>query len=487
MGAIVATLNKRGENVVPLVITMLEELIHRGIDANEIITPTIAVSANSPSELRRRNMCSDIAIGLNVSHTISRETEGSLVTRNYALAFEGRLYPNSATSDLNKIANRLGNSPQKNAKRVLQEFDGSYTFAVASNQLIVVGRDPVGTNPLYYGENQAICAVASERKALWKIGLKNVKSFPPGNVARISDKGLCLRPAATLTPSPQKAISMSEAANQLQNLLLESTRERVSDVKKVAVAFSGGLDSSVVAALAKKCKVEVHLVTVELAGQIEIEHAENAAKSLGLPLKLQTYSIEDVECILPKVLWLIEEPDPLKVGVAIPFFWTAETASRLKFPVLLAGQGADELLGGYQRYLREYALGGVEAVQNAIYHDVMMSYETNFQRDDCVCAFHKVELRLPFTDREVVRFALSLPLELKILSIQDALRKRVLRRLAQNMGIPALIADKTKKAVQFATGVDKALRKLARKEGLTLNRYLNKVFREAYSNSEGRK
>jgi len=488
MGAIAAALNKRGENTVPLVITMLEQLIHRGNDAHEIATPTTAASAKSLNELKRHvNMVSDIAIGRNMSSIISREIEQSLMTKNYALTFEGRLYPSSATSNLNQIANRLGNSPQKNAKRVLQEFDGSYTFAVASSQQILVGRDPAGTSPLYYGENRTICAVASERKALWEIGLKNVKSFPPGNIARISDTGFSFRSFAKLKPRPQKAIGVSEATNQLQNLLLESIRERVSDVEKVAIAFSGGLDSSLIAALVKKCEVEVYLITVGLADQVEIEHAKTAAKSLELPLKLQTYSVEDVERVLTKVLWLIEEPDTMKVGIAIPFFWTAETASKLECPVLLAGQGADELFGGYKRYLTEYVHGEAEAVQNAIYNNVMMSYETNFQRDNPVCAFHKVELRLPFADREVVRFALSLPLKLKIASSEDALRKQVLRRLALNIGIPAFIANRTKKAIQFATGVDKALRKLARDKGLTLTGYINQAFKEAYPSSEGRK
>jgi len=116
-----------------------------------------------------------------------------------------------------------------------------------------------------------------------------------------------------------------------------------------------------------------------------------------------------------------------------------------------------------------------------------MSYETNFQRDNAVCAFHKVELRLPFADREVVRFALSLPLELKIVSAKDVLRKHVLRLVAHNIGVPVFIADRTKKAVQFATGVDKALRKLARDKGLTLTGYINQAFKEAYPSSEGRK
>jgi len=248
------------------------------------------------------------------------------------------------------------------------------------------------------------------------------------------------------------------------------------------MAFSGGLDSTILAVLAKTNTRKVNLVTVGLEGQPELGHAQKAAKSLKLPFQLQVYTIADVENVLEKVLWLIEEPDVMKVGVAIPFFWAAETASRIGCRVLLCGQGADELFGGYHRYITEYLRGGVKAVQESIFLDFVTSHETNFQRDNPVCAFHKVELRLPYVDREVVRFALSLPVSLKIDSVDDRLRKRVLRHVARNLGVPEFIAERTKKAVQYTTGVDKALIELARRKGLTQRDYIKEVFGKIYPN-----
>lgn len=261
-----------------------------------------------------------------------------------------------------------------------------------------------------------------------------------------------------------------------------ATAKRASDVRAVAVAFSGGLDSSVIALLAKLAGAEVHLISVGLQGQDEIDSAKQAAEMLELPLSAQSYTIADVEKALPKVLWLMEEPDVMKVGVAIPFFWAADIASNLKHNVLLAGQGADELFGGYQRYLKDHATGGVKRLEEAMYHDVVMSYETNFQRDEPVCSFHKVDLRLPFVDSEVVRFSLGLPVSFKAESPQDRLRKKVLRQVARNLGIPSSIGERPKRAVQFSTGVDKALRVLARNEGLTQRSYIEKVFRQVYPN-----
>jgi len=425
-------------------------------------------------------------VGHNSSPIFSRgKYQSVLLEKNFALVFEGHLFPRSKISNIDEVAFCLKPDFERSARDIIRKFDGSYAFAIVSQDKIFAGRDSFGTNPLFYGENETFCALASERKALWTLGIKNVESFPPGNLAVISSKGFAFHPVVTVTQPRQKMVSVEKAASLLQYLMFKSIMERLSDVDEVAVAFSGGLDSTVLAVLAKTCTSKVNLVTVGLEGQPELRQAQEAAESLKLPLHLQTYTIADVENVLEKVLWLIEEPDVMKVGVAIPLFWAAEVASHLSCRVLLAGQGADELFGGYHRYLTEYVRGGVKAVQKSMFHDFAVSHETNFQRDNPVCAFHNVELRLPYTDREVVRFALSLPVNLKILSSDDHLRKRVLRHVAKNLGIPEFIAERTKKAVQYATGVDRALRELARRRGLTLQDYVKQVFGKIYPNWRG--
>jgi asparagine synthase (glutamine-hydrolysing) len=478
MGAIAAAFDKNGTKAASLVLTMLKELKHRGTKTPTIVTHPSRFITQMLGKLKQEETSSKLAIGTNSSEPILGE--------NYTWIFEGQYFP-TEPSILHQIIHKTGHRPLETARQILKEINGSYTFAIASPDKIAVGRDTMGINTLYCGENKSIHAVASERKALWKIGITNVHSFPPGNLAIVNEEGFTFEPISIIKPIHQIKINMPNAAKRLQKLLEESTRERCLNIKEVAVAFSGGIDSSLIACLAKLAGASAHLICVGLKDQSEINHAKDAAEKLGLPITVRTYTVRDVENVLRKVLWLIEEPNAMKLGVAIPFYWTAETASKHGYNVLLAGQGADELFGGYHRYLTEYARGGAEKVAEALYHDVAMSYETNFQRDQAVCTYHKVELRLPFVDTEVVRYALSLPLKLKIESTQDTLRKRILRQVAKNLGIPASIADKPKKAVQFATGVDKALKKLAEKEGLTKSGYIEKAFREVYSDMRVKK
>jgi len=485
MGAIATAVDRKGENAVPKVVAMLKKLTHRGADAHGVATPNSVRTARSIEELSIENINSSVALGHNLHQAILRDHPQPVLGEDFALVFEGRLFPSPDASEVLHVAERLQGDPQKKAGGIIEELDGSYTFAIALSKNVIVGRDSLGASPLYYGANRTTFATASEQKALWALGIKNVKSFPPGNLAVINTRGFAFQPIKTAVQPPIEPMKMETATKRLQELLLKSVSERVSDVKEPAVAFSGGLDSSFIAALAKACEADVNLVSVGLKDQPEIQHVKAAAEALKLPLHLQTYTIDDVEHVLAKVLWLIEEPHAVKVSIAIPFYWAAEVASKLGCKVLLAGQGGDELFGGYQRYLRVYTRSGAATVREAMHRDISLSYEMNLQRDNQVCSFHHVELRLPFLDREVVRFSLSLPVSLRIESAENHLRKRVLRRTAQNFGVPLFIANKPKRAVQYATGVDKALRRLARGEGLSLREYVKKVFREVYSSMRG--
>jgi asparagine synthase (glutamine-hydrolysing) len=392
------------------------------------------------------------------------------------LFFDGRIY----SPDTDVIAQKFQQADRgKASEAIINEVEGDFSFIIAEPERLIAGRDPIGVQPLYYGENKTLAALASNRKALWKLGLEKTQCFPPGHLALVSPEGFKFKPVKTLAYSKTKPITMLEAAEKLQKLLEQSVRRRVSGAKEVAVAFSGGLDSSVIAFLAAKCGANVHLIHVSLENHPETEEAKKAADELKLPLQVCLFREAEVEMVLPKVVQLIEEPDPVNASIGVPFYWTAEKTAEAGFRVLLAGQGADELFGGYQRYISEYLSQGKEKVRRAMFNDVVNIHESNIERDVKICNFHDVELRLPFASYEIAKFALSLPIELKIEKKVDSLRKLVLRKVARNMGLPASIAEKPKKAVQYSTGINDALKKLAKKQKVTLKAYVNNLFRSA--------
>jgi asparagine synthase (glutamine-hydrolysing) len=392
--------------------------------------------------------------------------------------FEGRIYsPTLDASGAEIIAKKLQQADcVKASEALLKEVEGDFSFMIAEPKRISAGRAPIGVQPLYYGENRTVAALASNRRALWKLGIDEARSFPPGHLALVSREGFKFKPVKTLAYAQPKPVTMQEAAGTLQKMLEQSVRRRVLGTSEVAVAFSGGLDSSVVAFLASKCPVNVHLIHVSLENQPETEEAKRAADDLNLPLQVYLFREADVKEVVSKVVELIEEPDPVKTSIGVPFYWTAEKAAEAGFKMLLAGQGADELFGGYQRYVNEYLLHGAEEVRKTMFDDVVRLHESNIERDVKICSFHDVELRLPFASYQIAEFAVALPVELKIERKAGSPRKLVLRKVAENMGLPASITEKPKKAVQYATGINAALKKIAKKQKTTVTEYINKLF-----------
>ncbi len=441
-----------------------------------IALPAKALMEGDVEALKKQGVNSQSAVGYAFPKTEAVSDFEFVRLDDAALVFEGRVYsPVPRTAILEQIAKEPSHC-ETVLQTLIEKAEGDYSFMLLKKDWVAAGRDPVGVQPLYYGENEKLAALASNRKALWKLGIQKPKSFPPGHLAFVNREGFQFKPIKTLTYSNPIQVTMHKAAETLQALLEQSIQRRVFGAEKVAVAFSGGLDSSLVAFLANKCGAKAHLIHVSLENQAETEQAMRATDELELPLQVYLFKESDVEKVLPRVVDLIEEPDPIKASIGVPFYWTAEKAAEAGFKVLLAGQGADELFGGYQRYVNEYMSYGAETVRRTMFDDVVKLHESNIERDVKICNFHDVELRLPFASYQIAEFAMRLPVELKIERKADSLRKLVLRKVAENLGLAKSITEKPKKAVQYATGTNAALKKLAKKQKMTVNEYVTNLF-----------
>ncbi|UCF44971.1 MAG: 7-cyano-7-deazaguanine synthase [Candidatus Bathyarchaeota archaeon] len=473
----IAVLDKRGDNATQAVIATLSSLRLENSAGFGIATPSTVAVGKDIDALYNQKINSSIGVGYAFSKFFPHNRQQYLRLQNATLVFDGKIYSPTRTSIAGVFAKKLQQAdPGRASEALLTEAEGDFSFMLAETKRIIAGRDPIGVQPLYYGENRNVAALASNRKALWKLGIEKTRSFPPGHLAFVSREGFKFKSIKILVYSEPKPVSMQKAAETLQKLLEQSVRRRVSGMKEVAVAFSGGLDSSIVAFLAKKCQANVHLIHVSLENRPETEKAKKAADDLNLPAQVYLFREADVGKVVSKVVELIEEADPAKTSIGVPFYWTAEKTAEAGFKVLLAGQGADELFGGYQRYVIDYLLCGKEKVRKAMFNDVIKLNESNIERDVKICSFHDVELRLPFASYQIAKFAVNLPVELKIERSIKTLRKLVLRKVAVNMGLPSSIVKKPKKAMQYATGVNGALKKLAKKQKITVTDYVNKLF-----------
>jgi len=474
MKAIIAVINKKGEDATQTAVAMLKALGSENTEIFGIASPNTLKQAETIEELQQENLHSPIVIGCAFSKILSIDKPQLIKICGASLVFDGRLYLTKKKGlHMGVVIQKLN---QKETLKNLFKSGGFFAFAMASPDAIIGGRDAMGVHPFYYGENLKLATLSSVRKSLWKIGIKNPASFPPGHIALVDSDGFQFKHMKTLTYFKPKQMTMKTAAKYLQKLLQHSIKEHVSKLHEVAMAFSGGVDSSLIAFLSKNARVNVHLIHVSLRGQSETEHAKKVAEALKLPIYTYIYDEKDVLKVLDRVLWLIEEPNAVKTSIGIPFYWTVEKTAQMNLKVLLAGQGADELFGGYKRYVNSYLVHGVEKTHKMLFKDVVKMCESNFERDFKICIFNNVELRLPFANYDIANFASRLPVELKVKLPDDGLRKLVLRQVAENVGLPKFVVERPKRAIQYATGVNKVLKRIADKEGLTLKEYLHQKF-----------
>lgn len=479
MRVTIGLFDKNGKPVQNMVIDLLKKFwVDQPLNF-AVASPTKIVTNKSADVIGKQGVDSPSIVGFAYTKD-GKKNYDFLSLENATFVFEGTMYSSVQKEALDAQIAKNPQHCESQLQTLIEKAEGDYSVFVVNKDWIAVARDPMGIQPLYYGENKDYAAIASNRKALWQIGIEKPVTFPPGNLAFVNKEGFKFKPIKGLSYPEQKPISMDKAAEDLQSLLEKSVKTRLIGVKEVAVAFSGGLDSSLIAYMASKSGVKVDLIHVSLENQLETEAALEAAEKLGLPMQVHLFKESDVEAAVSQVVDLIEEADPVKASIGIPFYWTAQKTIEAGYKVLLAGQGADELFGGYQRYVNECCQDGEEQTRKSMYNDIIRIHESNLERDKKICISLDVDLRLPFASYDLAEFALGLPVSLKFEKKKDSLRKLVLRKVALNLGLPASIVDKPKKAVQYSTGINDAVKRIAKNQEKTVNEYIGELFKSSY-------
>ncbi|MDF1557468.1 MAG: asparagine synthase C-terminal domain-containing protein [ANME-2 cluster archaeon] len=252
-----------------------------------------------------------------------------------------------------------------------------------------------------------------------------------------------------------------------------------------AVLFSGGVDSSLIAILAARQVPDIMLFTVGFDGSNDIEWAPLSAKLLGLEdnLILKVITLDDVNSTIPQVMDALRTTDPMTISLAVPLFIACSEAKSRNIDQLLAGQGADELFGGYHRY-KEIAEKGTSALHEAIAADVSRLPQRDILRDNTVAKAAGMKLAAPFLEPEMIKLGLSIPAALKVKEVDGELVGKYILRKSAGTSIPGEIAWRDKKAMQYGSGVWAAMGKLARQAGYKkqdkgyIRKYLYSVAKE---------
>ncbi len=317
----------------------------------------------------------------------------------------GRSLPELRTRSDTEVIMKL-HASGRDPSSWIQDLDGMFAFAIVDPKGLLLARDPLGIKPLYLGWKAENLFVASEIKALLPVADK-IEEFPPGTYYT-SEGGFR---AYNTIDIPQEFEGDAEGAAAELRLLVEravATR-LISDVS-LGVFLSGGLDSSIIAAVANKCTPGIKTFSVGIEGSADLAAARRVADFLGTDHYERTFTLDEAIRVLPKAIYHLESFDASLVRSAVPNYLLAELASQ-HVKVALSGEGADELFGGYD-YLKHLPDEDLQAELELITRSL---HKTNLLRCDRMSMAHGLEVRVPLLDDlRLVRFALSLPTAMKI-------------------------------------------------------------------------
>lgn len=380
---------------------MLDIMKHRAPDGNNVIA------------------FPDYEIGMGRLAIVGRNSkEFPFQYNNLTLTFNGEIYN---YQDLREELSNLGHifrsdtdtevllhSYMEWGEDCLDKLNGMFAFAIFNTDTreILFARDIAGEKPFYYRHNKKGFAFASEAKALkW-----NCKELPPAHygIYSLKTNELVIKRWWNFKP---RLIDIETAEKELEVLLEDAVGIRTSAEVPFALYFSGGVDSTL-------------LSTFEPYKKLFYDDTQ--------------YAAAEFKRVFPKIVWHLDYP----IDSFSPFgLWQlAKQASKEGYKVIISGEGADELFGGYIRYVPNAV--NYAARKRFPSYAKMFPYEGDLgwadfngkmqgllRMGDRMAAAHGIENRCPFLDRRIIEFAFSLPPELKTYGFDTKIiLKRILKR-----------------------------------------------------------
>jgi asparagine synthase (glutamine-hydrolysing) len=493
MCGIAGILSKKNENVAPLIGPMLSCIASRGPDGAGIAADNFVVQSDSPENVEYHRLHGSSVLGhlrlaivggtcgqqpfRSCNNRLTVEHNGEVYNYKQIRRKLSKHHKFDTLTDSEVIVHLLEDHFAKSndliyaIRKTVAELDGVYALVIKDEVTgtIALVRDKIGVRQLYYGENDSFVAFASERKALWKVGLKEpTKGVLPGHAILIKSNGLLQELDVAHAPVQSTKIvykTMASAVNAYQRALLMSMKKRTQDFKRVGIIFSGGIDSVIVAWLAKKIVPEVICYTAGIEGSTDITFARKIAKILKLKLRVNELTRNEVKQMIPEIINVIENTNAGQVEVAVPVYAAIKLAHEDGIKVMFTGQGADELFGGYSWYTKVVEKEGYQKLREHMTEDLLLLYKETLEREDKIAMAHSIEMREPFLDMEIIRVSMRMDLKLNVKSQDDIFGKHVHRRVAQKLGIPKNIAYRIKEAAQHGSGMHQIFDAIARSHG----------------------
>jgi len=350
---------------------------------------------------------------------------------------------------------------EKEGKEFVHKLNGIFAFAIYDQEQdsYFIARDHMGIIPLYMGwDGNGTFYVASELKALEGVCSK-IELFPPGHYLQSSDA----KPVKWYNPDWTEFDTVKDNPTSIEDLhdaLADAVhRQLMSDVP-YGVLLSGGLDSSITSALAKKFAAkriesddtqtawwpQLHSFSVGLEGSPDLAAAQEVAKHIGTVHHEIKFTIQEGLDAIREVIYHLETYDITTIRSSTPMYLMARAIKALGIKMVLSGEGADELFGGYLYFHK--------APNAKEFHEETVRKLDKLHQYDCLRANKSlaawgIEGRVPFLDKEFIEVAMRLNPKDKMIT-SERMEKWVLRKAFESY-LPKSVAWRQKE--QFSDGV----------------------------------
>lgn len=284
---------------------------------------------------------------------------------------------------------------------------GVFAFAWTDGSRVMAARDPFGVRPLFYVKTDDGIAFASEIKSLLSTPGR-IEIFPPGHFysSGLGDfvcyHNIFWKPCITADPEQLVRVTFEEAV-----------KRRISNTDRaVGFLLSGGLDSSLVAAIASKtCDYPIRTFSIGQADSPDIIAAKKVSDFLGTDHTEILFDFDEGVKNIPDVIKSLESYDTTTIRASTPMWmlskWISENTD---CKVLLSGEGSDEILGGYKYFQNAPS---DEEFQEETIRRLRKLHQFDVLRADRCTAAHGLELRVPFLDRDFVEAVVQLDPSIK--------------------------------------------------------------------------
>jgi asparagine synthase (glutamine-hydrolysing) len=306
-------------------------------------------------------------------------------------------------------------------------MDGMYAFVIADGDDLYMARDAIGIKPLYVGKSGDGFVFGSELKAMVGVA-DDVEEFPAGTWYHTS------RGYGTFYDVPDLWVedrSVEEHCRLLRSTLEEAVGKRMMSDVPVGSFLSGGLDSSIIAAMIRKQVDELHTFSVGIEGSDDVLAARRVAKHIDSIHHEYVFTMEEVIEKLPEIVYHLESFDQDLVRSAIPCYFTSRLAAQY-VKVIHTGEGADELFAGYTYYKD---VPDEKVLHDELRRSVQSLHNINLQRVDRLTMAHSLEGRVPFLDTKLIELAMTIPATLKLKRDSDGqlVEKWILRKACEDL------------------------------------------------------